>query len=247
MRRILCLFCAALLLSFCCAAQAAVSYPANQGRVTDLANVLGEDTVRDLTELSSRMKEAMDGDMYIVTRHFLGGADTAAYADGLFKAWGLGEMDALLLMVIGEEDYALSLGGGIRALLPDETRIALLGAQLRPAFLNREYDAAAAAFSLAYAGRLEKLFDTEIQTSGLLGQQALKSTPAPLSISQLWMNVFGDAWEGEAPDAPFAQEEEGISLRTLIIWGLVIYFLFFRKKKRNEARYASASRNRRRW
>ena len=245
MRKILCLFCVALLLSLCCAAQAAARYPAGQGPVTDLANVLGEDTIRDLRELATRMQEEVDGSLYIVTRHFLGGADALSYANGLFEAWGLGGQDALLLLVIGEENWALALGEGIRVLLPDETRIALL-AQLRPAFEARDYDAAAAAFSLAYTRQLEKIFDTRIDSAGLLGQQALQSTPAPHSFSQLWMNVFGDGWEDESPAVPY-EREEGVSWRTLIIWALVIYFLFFRKKKRIKVRFGSDPWNRRRW
>ena len=91
------------------------SLPPCQGVVTDLAGVLSTDTAAGLETLAQRMEAAGCGRLYVVTRHFLGGKDARAYADRLFAAWGLQDKDGLLLLAVGEETYALSLGSAAQA------------------------------------------------------------------------------------------------------------------------------------
>lgn len=227
------------------------AYPACQGTVTDLANVLGEDTIRDLTELSARTGKAIGGKIYVVTRHFLGGEDAKKYADGLFAAWELGEKDALLLLVIGEENYALALGGEIKGKIPADNQTGLLGTHLRSAYLNREYDRAAADFFLNYVQAAGKAYGRTVSVSGLLGEAALQSTPAPVSLSQVLGSMFGK----ESPDEIEQHEkddEDSVNWKGIIIWGLVIYFLFFRKRKKPRYGFFSRfnqdpGRNQRKW
>lgn len=235
MRRIIALCLALSLLFLCLPAQGETQYPACMGTVTDLANVLGEEIVRDLDTLSQRLRDAADTGFYIVTRHFLGGQDVKAYADGLFQSWGLSGSDALLLLVIGEESYALSLGAEVKSLLPDETQISLLGTHLRGAYLNRDYDGALADFCLTFTEAVAKGKNVSVSAAGLLGREALRSTPAPGGINQLWMSMFGEKDMGEEEyHFEWEAEDDGISLRTIMIWALVIYFLFFRKKKKKK-------------
>ena len=96
----------ALLLVFCLAAAQAVTYPEMRGAVNDDAAVLSDATASDIESLNSRSEVRFT----VVTRHFLGGMDAQEYCDGLFKAWNLGSDNALLLLVIGEERYAVTLG-----------------------------------------------------------------------------------------------------------------------------------------
>ena len=112
------LLCALLICCVLLPVQAEGSYPACQGIVSDWAGVIGGQTAQDLDTLSTRLSDQTGGRLYVAVRHFLGGAEARAYADGLFTAWNLGEQDALLLLVIGEETYALHLGDQARRLIP---------------------------------------------------------------------------------------------------------------------------------
>ena len=208
------------------------SLPPCQGVVTDLAGVLSADTAAGLETLAQRMEAAGCGRLYVVTRHFLGGKDARAYADRLFAAWGLQDKDGLLLLAVGEETYALSLGSAAQAALPQESRTALLAQKLRADYLARDYDAAAAAFALGYAGQLSRALGARVDTAGVLGQESQPQQQNAWSLSD-WRELVQPE---EASAQDWAQEqrqtEKKTNWRAIIIWALVIYFLFFRKKSK---------------
>ena len=225
------LVCSLLIFPFASAENQA---PALQGAAADWAGVLSSDTIRDIDTLSQRVKNAAGGNIYVVTRHFLGGAETLAYGQYLFDAWELGDMDALLLMVIGEENYALVLGNQAGKLVPAESRNTLLANHFRTPYLARDYDGAVAALLLALSENLSRAAGKTADTAGLFGQMPVQSTPRPAARNDLWNGMFTQAAEEDDTDwiREQAQEEIQSNWRTVVIWGLVIYFLFFRKKKR---------------
>lgn len=243
MRKITAFFLVCLLpVCFLFSARGEMVYPARQGQVTDLADVIGEETEADVAALSSLLQGETQGALHIVTRHFLGGKDAALYARRLFDEWALNENDALLLMVVGEERYALALGEKAQKALPDESRTALLGA-FRTAYLSREYDRAVGDFSVALAKALGQAQGKSLSFPGLFGQGALP-VPTPPSwehvqenVSGLWQDIFGEiAEETEEWKEEQAREEVKSNWKTILVWGLVIYFLFFRKKIRKKKR-----------
>ncbi len=219
----------------------AEQYPVRQGAATDLADVLGAATVADIEALSGRYAEETGGTLSVVTRHFLGGADAKGYAEALFSAWTLDESSALLLMVVGEDSYALYMGERARSLLPRESADALLSSQFRAKFMAREYDAALSAFLPA----LVKKLDADVSALGLFGQEIAQSTPAPVQdvTGGSWAGFFSDSWRGwteaaeeeDEPDENWLRDEEkntGFSFGRLVVIGLVLYFLFGRKKNK---------------
>ena len=244
MRKIMALLLACLLLVCSLfSAQGEIQYPDAQGNVTDLAGVLTQETEQDLISLSALLEKETQGKLFVVTRHFLGGKDASLYAQGLFDHWQLKENDGLLLMVVGEERFALALGENAKKALPDESRTALLGA-FRTAYLGREYDRATAELASSLASSLSQAQGKSLSLAGLFGQEAPSFTPAPKSweqvrqeVSGLWLDMFGEVtdevkeWEEKQN-----QEEVKSNWKTVLIWGLVIYFLFFRKKKRKKKR-----------
>ena len=118
----------------------AVSYPAQRGAVNDDAGVLSEQTAADIGQLNTAARSA-DISFVVATRHFLGGADAQAYCDGLFEAWKLDRKTVLVLLVIGEERYAVAVGQGVRDMIGQEQINSLLAAKLRAPYLNdRNYD-----------------------------------------------------------------------------------------------------------
>lgn len=245
------LCCALIMGCFLLPARAETGYPACQGVVSDWAGVIGGQTAQDLEALSDRLCDQIGGRLYIAARHFLGGADAKAYAAGVFSAWELGEEDGLLLLVIGEESYALHLGERARALLPADGQLTLLAGQLRTPFLARDYDGALTAFAPAYATALAKAEGVSVSLSGLFGQaeQAVQSTASPVADS-LWQSMFGqDISDGENWPQEQQEEEKRLNGRSLLIWALVIYFLFFRKKgkAKKRMRFDFGHRPGRRW
>ena len=103
----------------------AVSYPAQRGAVNDDAGVLSEQTAADIGQLNTAARSA-DISFVVATRHFLGGADAQAYCDGLFEAWKLDRKTVLVLLVIGEERYAVAVGQGVRDMIGQEQINSLL-------------------------------------------------------------------------------------------------------------------------
>ena len=205
-------------------------YPLSQGAVTDLAGVLGEKTAQDFAALSERLQAACGARLHVVTRHFLGGQDAAAYAQGLFDSWGLEGQDVLLLMVIGEENYALAVGRQARQALSADTQTSLLATHFRAAFLNRQYDEALAELAVQLAQTVAKAQGETLNVNGLFGIAAIQSTPKPQSS---WSFFSQQDWQEE--DWPIEEEfssHSSFNWRGWLIWGLLIYFVFFRKKKR---------------
>ncbi|MBQ6803319.1 MAG: TPM domain-containing protein [Clostridia bacterium] len=228
-------------------AAAESQYPQAQGAVTDLAGVLGVATADDTALLSQRLKDAVDGEIYVVTRHFLGGAEPLEYGQYLFDAWELGEMDCLLLMVIGEEEYALILGNEAGKRLPLESQMTLLANSFRVEYLNREYDEAVGKFLPALSGQLARAAGEKIDVSGLFGKMTAEITPRPSAWNDLWNGMFAQVEEEEESnwEEEMAQEETKTNWRTVIIWGLVIYFLFIRKKKKRRYNFGHPPKGRR--
>ena len=240
------LLCLGLLVS----AQAEEEYPPRpQGVTADLAAVLGDDLTKDLEKLSSRLEKAVGGHVYVLTRHFLGGVEAQRYADKVFEVWALNENDALLLLVIGEDSYALALGSAAKGALSAETRTALLAGHFRTPFLARQYDTAVAELAQNLAQSLAKAKNASLDCSGLFGQSETsssaaqaQSTPQPISLNDFWNSMFArdDYGATESDNDQILKdwqdarrnEETRVNWRAVIIWAIVIYFLFFRKKTR---------------
>ena len=216
--------------------------PRPQGTVADLAGVLGEKTIEDLETLNTRLDTVTGGKIYILTRHFLGGVSASNYAKKVFDVWGLEAYDALLLMVVGEETSALALGGSAEKAVPSDSQISLLANHFRTHFLARQYDTAASQLALNLGQSMAKGQGNTLETAGLFGQDAIQSTPQPQTTDDWWYGMFArddydaresdddrnwQSWQNE-----WRSEETRINWRGIIIWALVIYFLFFRKKRR---------------
>ena len=228
------------------ASHAATEYPPRPaGTVADLASVLGEKTIEDLETLNGKTEEAASYRLFVLTRHFLGGADAQQYADQVFSVWNLEKGDALLLLVIGEEEFALALGADTKTALPQEARNTLLGS-FRNAYKARKYDEALADLASQLSQAVAKATTVTLNLTGYFSQEAIQSTPQPQAADDWWYGMFArddydsredwdekywQSWQDE-----WRYEESSINWRSVIIWALVIYFLFFRKKKRNRGR-----------
>lgn len=230
---------AALILLVCLTALPAAraeDYPPFQGIVADMAGVLSEDAVKDLKELNETLENAVDGHVYVLTRHFLGGVSAQTYADQVFKVWELKENDVLLLMVVGEESYAVAAGSQAKNSLTKESLNMLLANHFRAAFLNREYSRAAGETALALAQALAKAQGTGLNVNQTpTAEETPAATPQPQTWEEIWEGMFArNDYQEKYQDwtKDWEQEEHKANWGSIIIWALVIYFLFFRKKRR---------------
>ena len=89
---------------------------------------------------------------------------------------------------------------------------------------------------------MAKAKNQTLDAAGLFGQSAIQSTPQPQTTDDWWYGMFAkDDYNARENDADkywenwrnqWNHEETSINWRSIIIWALVIYFLFFRKKRR---------------
>ena len=122
------------------------------------------------------------------------------------------------------------------------SQTSLLASHFRSLYLNRQYDEALAELSVTLGQALAKAFGDTLDTAGLFGTAAIQSTPQPQTVDDYWYGMFArddydarqnnDETYWEDWQNQWRYEESSINWRSVIIWGLVIYFLFFRRKRR---------------
>src|ERR1700728_3410775 len=90
-----------------CAALAAAAFPALTGRVVDQPNILSPVTKADLERKLADLEQKSRIQLVVASVPSLGGEEIEPYANGLFRAWKLGEAKenngALLLIARSEE------------------------------------------------------------------------------------------------------------------------------------------------
>ncbi len=220
----------------------AVNYPDKGAYVQDQASVLSEQICKELDALNERTEKAFGGHLYVYVCHFLGGMSVKEYANGLFTHWQLGENDALLLMVIGEETYALSSGSNVQKALSGENGDVLLGTYFRMRYLARSYNEALNTLLPEMASRMAAQLSASLDTSGLFGTSVTEPTKAPtasFSWSDFVSSAFSDSADTDSKNDGIDREEKstGFSLKKALLVLIILYFLFGRKKKKRGGRH----------
>ena len=237
MRKIL-LFMACLLI--------ALSLPfggiAETAAIRDGAAILSAGTQTDATKLSRIVEEKTGLHMAVDIRHFLGGAEAGAYARRLLNELPDPDDSLLLLVVVGEESYALAAGTQADKLLGKDIRDTLLSKNFRVAFLDRQYDQAVSSFMLSAAEELGKTTGERLDLRGLFGHTVPQATQAPLenfSVTNILDLILGEpvtpSADASVKQARAEREDQGLGLGSIIIIGLVLSSIFG-KKNRNRRR-----------
>lgn len=166
--------------------------------VYDDASVLSGQTVADIVSLNE-LCEDIDLSFTVVTRHFLGGKEAQAYCDALFDEMDLSDESVLLLLVIGEERYALSAGEDVYETLSADKLANLLAANFRTPYLTaRDYNGAVGVFMLSAAKEAARAKGESIDTAGLFGTQKAQSAQAEQSSGEASFTApqAGEWWSG---------------------------------------------------
>jgi uncharacterized membrane protein YgcG len=212
--------------------------------VRDSAAVLGAATLKDARALVSLTEESIGITLTVETRHFLGGAEVNAYAQRLLDETSDPSNTLLLLMVIGEENYALAAGSGASRLLNAAARETLLSTQFRSPFLARDYDRAVSAFLSRAADQLADATGKTINQEGLFGQ-VKAPTPAPTAAPQSTgpykrvsifdlNSILGEQLTPTSVPQSGNQNEDkdkGLSLGSIVFIGIVLSMFFGRKNR----------------
>lgn len=126
--------------------------------VSDFAQVMAPEEVRQLSLLLSRLEQASGIEMAVVTIPSLEGEDIEGYAVRLFKSWGIGKKGkdngVLLLAAIQDHAARIEVGYGLEPVINDAYAGRVLREVLFPNFRNGNYGKGLMEGSRVLIGRL---------------------------------------------------------------------------------------------
>lgn len=129
---------AALLLWLALPAQAAPTFPALTGRVTDAAGILPADTVAALDAKLAALEAATGTQLVVATVPDLQGLEIEDYGYQLGRAWGIGQKDtdngAVLLVAPRERKVRIEVGYGLEGVLTDAVTGQIIRRNIVPSF-----------------------------------------------------------------------------------------------------------------
>jgi uncharacterized protein len=125
--------------------RAAPSYPALTGRIVDTAEVLSADTRRHLSALLEAHERATSNQVVVAIVQSLQGYEIEEYANGLFRAWRLGQQDrnngVILLVALDERRVRIEVGYGLEGSLTDALSSDIIRNRILSKFRSGDFDA----------------------------------------------------------------------------------------------------------
>lgn len=224
MKKTLSLLLAALLLAAPFAALAE-----DDPAVSDTAGVLDDALAADIQSLDRQISSHLNLRLRVITKHFLGGAQASAFAEEARQSSGDPDNTILLVMVIGEERYAASIGESARKAISPDTMNNLLASAFRQPFLNRDYNGALSALTAQVAGQLQKASPEAFDT----GAFKPEATKAP-AFTRSPLDGFFREPDRDLDNARRYQEEVedvqegrgGLSMWQIALIGFILFKLF---------------------
>jgi len=126
------------------AALAAPNFPPLTGRVVDQANILSPVTKADLERKLADLEQKSRIQLVVATVPSLDGEEIEPYANGLFRAWKLGEAKenngALLLIAPKERRVRIEVGYGLEGTLTDAISSIIIANAIAPRFKAGDFN-----------------------------------------------------------------------------------------------------------
>ena len=102
----------------------AEKYPSPRGPVNDFANVIDKDNAAKIEGLAREVLQKTGTTVVVATVPELGqGEEISLYANGLYKAWGIGkkgeDKGVLIFLAVKERKVRIETGYGVEGILPD--------------------------------------------------------------------------------------------------------------------------------
>ena len=140
---------ACLLLVLSVAAQAAVPTPTDDFYVNDGAGVLSDETIGHIVLNNDALYDACGAQIVFVTVQNVGSSTMEDFAYDIVNEWGIGDAEkdngVLVLMSVGDDDYWMQVGSGLRQSITAGDLNILLDTYLEPYFADKDYDGGARA------------------------------------------------------------------------------------------------------
>lgn len=197
--------------------------------VNDSAGILDGTSVERVASLDRQLQEALDVRLRVITKHFLGGAQAAAYAQEAREGYPEADKLILLAMIVGEERYAVSIGQSAQALISQDTASNILASAFRQPYLNRDYDLALDGFLRQLTSQLENASGKTI--GGAAANEDVIRLPSTTSdpldgFFRERERAIDNArrYEEESQDAQ--KGRSGLSLWQIALIGFVLYKIF---------------------
>lgn len=125
------------------AAAAEPSYPALSGRIVDGAKLLDAESGARIAGKLKAHEEKTTDQVVVATVPSLQGLSIEDYANGLFRAWGLGDKaknnGALLLVAPNERKVRIEVGYGLEGALTDALSKVIITTAVAPKFKNGDF------------------------------------------------------------------------------------------------------------
>ena len=190
---------AVLLLLAAAIAHAAPTYPALTGRVTDAANVLPPATVAELTAKLEALETATGRQLVVATVPSLEDYPIEDYANGLFRAWKLGEAKTnngvLLLVAPADRKVRIEVGYGLEDRLTDALSSMIVRDRIIPSFKAGDLPGGIVAGTDALITQLQLPADQALDNVVTAAQQprrAQSSEVGRLSFGGIaWLGIMG--------------------------------------------------------
>src|ERR1700689_3032559 len=123
---------------------AATNFPPLTGRVVDQANILSPVTVADLERKLADLEQKSRIQLVVATVSSLDGEEIEPYANGLFRAWKLGDAKdnngALLLIAPKERRVRIEVGYGLEGTLTDAVSSIIISNAIAPRFKAGDFN-----------------------------------------------------------------------------------------------------------
>lgn len=205
--------------------------------VSDTAGVLDPGLISGIQALSRETQRALDIRLRVITRDFLGGAQAPAFAEETRLISDDPEQTILLVMVIGEERYALSMGSVPQALLGQDAVNNLLASTFRGPYLNRDYDSALKSMMGGLVARMQNASGKRLDSSGLFTSAQPEPTQAIDPMDSFFRQRERSAdnarrYEEDAQDAGRSR----LSLWQIALIGFILYKLFGKNRTTGKKR-----------
>src|SRR5665213_349225 len=122
---------------------AANQWPAPQGYVNDLANVIPADQSQTLEAFLTQVEQKTGAQIAVVTTPSVEGADIDGAAVDLFKTWGIGKKgrdDGILILAsIQDHRVRIEVGYGLEAVVNDGQAGSIIRQYMTPYFKQGDY------------------------------------------------------------------------------------------------------------
>ncbi|MDY6939697.1 MAG: TPM domain-containing protein [Cyanobacteriota bacterium] len=154
----------------------------NGGWVTDMANILSDDTEAQINQMLSELEANNGTEIAVVTvLETTPSASPKAFATNLFNYWGIGKQGedngVLLLTSVGDRRVEIDTGYGIEEILPDAQVARIIETEIVPEFKTGNFDRGILAGTQALVQELET---PEVAVSETIPESTPEPTPEPI-------------------------------------------------------------------